>query len=115
METGNQTTNWPLNQIYFYVTQGCNLRCRHCWISPKFQAEGQSWPSLDFDLFCSVIRQAKPLGLTGVKITGGEPLIHPRIADIIDQVRHENLALTVETNGVACSSEVSQAIGSCEN
>ena len=23
-----------LSTIYFYITDGCNLRCRHCWITP---------------------------------------------------------------------------------
>ena len=69
---------FPLNQIYFYLTKGCNLRCRHCWIAPKYQGDGQSHPALDVDLFKSIVAQAKPLGLGGVKLTGGEPLIHPR-------------------------------------
>ena len=116
METGNsQPLAWPLNQIYFYLTQGCNLRCRHCWISPKFETEGQSWPSLDSGLFCSIIQQAKPLGLSGVKLTGGEPLIHHQIFDIIEHIETEDLALTVETNGVACTPELAQAMRSCQN
>ena len=24
----------PLNTLYFYLTEGCNLRCRHCWLEP---------------------------------------------------------------------------------
>lgn len=116
METENsRPPTWPLNQIYFYLTQGCNLRCRHCWISPKFETEGQSWPSLDLGLFCSIIQQAKPLGLSGVKLTGGEPLIHHQIFDIIEHVGAEDLALTVETNGVACTTELAQAMRSCKN
>ncbi len=110
----SQTPVWPLEQIYFYLTRGCNLRCRHCWIAPRFQTEAQSWPSLDLELFRSIIRQAKPLGLSGVKLTGGEPLIHPRIFDIIDQVCREDLALTVETNGVACTPDLARAMKTCK-
>ena len=116
METENsQPPTWPLNQIYFYLTQGCNLRCRHCWISPKFETEGKSWPSLDLGLFRSIIQQAKPLGLSGVKLTGGEPLIHPHIVDILEHIVTEDLALTVETNGVACTPELARAIRSCKD
>jgi SynChlorMet cassette radical SAM/SPASM protein ScmF len=116
METGNsQQPMWPLNQIYFYLTRGCNLRCRHCWISPKFESEGQSWPSLDLSLFRSVIQQAIPLGLSGVKLTGGEPLIHTQIFDIIEYIETKDLALTVETNGVACTPELAKAMRGCKS
>ncbi len=116
MDTGHsQTPTWPLSQIYFYLTKGCNLRCRHCWISPEFQVEGQSWPSLDLALFCSIIEQAKPLGLSGVKLTGGEPLIHDEVLDILEHVRREDLTLTVETNGVACTPELARAMRTCKD
>ena len=26
----------PLTTFYLYLTSGCNLRCRHCWIAPTF-------------------------------------------------------------------------------
>jgi SynChlorMet cassette radical SAM/SPASM protein ScmF len=106
---------YPLNQIYFYLTEGCNLRCRHCWIAPKYQSGGDFYPALDLDLFKSIIKQAKPLGLTGVKLTGGEPLLHPHIRDILEYIRAEDLALTVETNGVLCTSDLAQKMAECKN
>ena len=106
---------YPLNQIYFYLTEGCNLRCRHCWISPKYQTEGRIYPSLDFDLFRSIIRQARPIGLQTVKLTGGEPLLHPRITDMLDFIRSEDLGLTMETNGLLCTKEIVLKIAGCNN
>jgi SynChlorMet cassette radical SAM/SPASM protein ScmF len=106
---------YPLNQIYFYLTEGCNLRCRHCWIAPKYQSEGNSYPALDMDLFKSIIEQAKPLDLTGVKLTGGEPLLHPEINKILEHVRTENLDLTVETNGVLCTPTLANKMAACKN
>jgi len=91
---------YSLGQIYFYLTEGCNLRCRHCWIAPKYQTEGHSYPSLALDFFQSIVKQAKPLGLARVKLTGGEPLLHPQIHEILECIRTENLPLTLETNGV---------------
>ena len=115
MEKEQENHKYPLNQIYFYLTEGCNLRCRHCWIAPKFQSEGNSYPALDLDLFKSIIEQAKPLGLTGVKLTGGEPLLHPQIHEILEFVGTEDLSLTVETNGVLCTPEVALQMASCKN
>jgi len=99
-----------LNQIYFYLTQGCNLRCRHCWIAPKFQTEDSIWPSVDFELFKDIIRQGVDLGLSGVKLTGGEPLIHPKIEQILDHVCETGLRLTIETNGTKCTPEIVEKI-----
>ena len=79
MNKNKEERKYPLNQIYFYLTEGCNLRCRHCWIAPKFQDEGSSYPVLSLDLFKSIVEQGKALGLYGVKLTGGEPLMHPDI------------------------------------
>ena len=48
----NKNTNkiekhkYTLEHIYFYLTEGCNLACRHCWIAPKFQTVTQSHQSL---------------------------------------------------------------------
>ena len=109
------TRKYPLNQIYFYLTEGCNLRCRHCWIAPKYQSEKKSYPALDLDLLKSIIEQAKPLGLTGVKLTGGEPLLHPEIEGILEYVRAQYLRLTVETNGVLCTGELAEKMAACKD
>jgi SynChlorMet cassette radical SAM/SPASM protein ScmF len=105
---------YPLNQIYFYLTEGCNLRCRHCWIAPKYQSGDNSYPALDLDLFKSIIEQAEPLGLTGVKLTGGEPLLHPQINEILEHIQAEDLSLTAETNGVLCTAELAKKMAACK-
>jgi SynChlorMet cassette radical SAM/SPASM protein ScmF len=109
------TRKYPLNQIYFYLTEGCNLRCRHCWIAPKYQSEGNSYPALDLDLFKSIIEQAKPLGLSGVKLTGGEPLLHPQVNEILEYIQTKDLRLTVETNGVLCTQELARKMAACKD
>jgi SynChlorMet cassette radical SAM/SPASM protein ScmF len=106
---------YPLNMIYFYLTEGCNLACRHCWIAPKYQPEGRSYPALDLELFRFIIEQAKALGLSGVKLTGGEPLLHPQIHEILEYVRKEDLHLVVETNGVLCTPELAEEMASCRH
>ena len=111
----NENQQYPLNQIYFYLTEGCNLRCRHCWIAPKYQGEGDSGSALDLDLFKSIIEQAKSLGLTGVKLTGGEPLLHPQINEILEYIQTEDLGMTLETNGVLCTAELAEKMAACKD
>lgn len=104
-----------LNTLYFYLTEGCNLACRHCWIAPKLDQTGSQYPSLPIELFETAINEAKPLGLKGVKLTGGEPLMHPNFVDLLKIIRNENLGLTIETNGVLCSKEYALEISKSKN
>jgi SynChlorMet cassette radical SAM/SPASM protein ScmF len=100
----------PLKQLYFYLTEGCNLACRHCWLAPKLDTTGFRYPTLPLDLFEKAIREAKPLGLQGVKLTGGEPLLHPHFKKLLEIVRREELSLTLETNGLLCTSDTAREI-----
>ncbi len=111
----NKKSKYSLDQIYFYLTEGCNLRCSHCWIQPKYQAEGRSYPALPLDLFRSIIEQARPLGLSAVKLTGGEPLLHPQIYEILELIQIEELDLVVETNGVLCTPELARKMAAGRN
>jgi SynChlorMet cassette radical SAM/SPASM protein ScmF len=88
-----------LNTYYVYLTSGCNLACQHCWIAPTYQANGGTGGHLDYDLFALAIEEGLPLGLSSVKLTGGEPLLHPDFVKIVDLVKEKELGLTIETNG----------------
>jgi SynChlorMet cassette radical SAM/SPASM protein ScmF len=104
-----------LETIYFYLTEGCNLACRHCWLAPAFDPTGRRHATLPVDAFATAIREAKPLGLAGVKLTGGEPLLHPEIMRLLDIVREEELGLTIETNGLLCTPAIADAISHIAN
>ena len=110
MTMENGLPDYPLKQLYFYLTEGCNLKCRHCWIAPKYQAPDKPAQGLDVGLFRSIIAQAKPLGLKGVKLTGGEPLMHPAIFELLEVIRTEQIHLSVETNGVLCTPQLAVAL-----
>ena len=111
--THTEFLRYPLKQIYFYITRGCNLRCRHCWIAPKYQApDTAAHESLSPEVFDLIIRQAKPLGLSAVKLTGGEPLLHPEIKKIFEIIKEHDLRINVETNGVLCTTEIAGLLAS---
>jgi SynChlorMet cassette radical SAM/SPASM protein ScmF len=107
--------SYPLKQIYFYLTDSCNLKCRHCWISPKYQQGASPATYLPVGLFNSILDQAIPLGLAGVKLTGGEPLLHPGISEIIEVVREKGVGLNVETNGTLLTPGLAKAIAACKS
>ena len=103
----------PLSEIYFYLTEGCNLRCRHCWIMAE-QEPGEASKSkavLELPLFQRIMEQARPLGLKTVKLTGGEPCLHPQISQILGMVRDSRLKLVFETNACLLTPELAAAGG----
>ncbi|MGE5343149.1 MAG: SynChlorMet cassette radical SAM/SPASM protein ScmF [Candidatus Omnitrophota bacterium] len=102
----------PLTQLYFYLTEGCNLACRHCWLSPKLQTQNNNLASLPVEIFRSIVDQAIPLGLKSVKLTGGEPLMHPAIYEILEIISDLRLGLIIETNGVLCTKNLAAKIAS---
>ena len=105
-------SHYPLRKLYFYLTEGCNLACRHCWIAPRYDPDAR-FPVLDPALFEAVLHEAGPLGLRGVKLTGGEPTLHPQFPAFLEIVRREGLKLTVETNGLLITPGVAAGIARC--
>jgi SynChlorMet cassette radical SAM/SPASM protein ScmF len=104
---------WPLRTLYAYLTEGCNLACRHCWLAPRLDSSGGERPVLDPRLLAEVLRQGRELGLESVKLTGGEPFLHPEILRILDLVRAQGLQLALETNGTRVTPELAAAVASC--
>lgn len=98
----------PLNSYYVYLTGGCNLACKHCWLSPTFQPGGGTGGHLDYGLFELAIREGLPLGLSHVKLTGGEPLLHPDFLRMVDLLKQHNLGLTIETNGTLLDKKIAR-------
>lgn len=121
MDTSDALTNSqgnknipPLRILYFYLTGDCNLACRHCWIAPDFLNAGTSQKALPIDTFKKIVTEAKEIGLTSVKLTGGEPLIHPDIIPILRYISDEELGVSVESNGVAMTPHIADLIKSCK-
>ena len=95
-----------LRSFYLYMSNTCNLRCRHCWITPGF-GDGKTTPGdfVDPTALRQGVVEAKSLGLCSVKLTGGEPMLHPRFMEIADMLTAEGMSLDMETNGTLITAE----------
>jgi cyclic pyranopterin phosphate synthase len=84
------------------VTGACDYRCAYCM---PFGLKAWEGPSLSAAEFVQIARQAAALGVTKVRLTGGEPLIRSDILDIcrgiaaLDGVEE----LYITTNGARLS------------
>jgi len=84
------------------LTDRCNLRCTYC-----MPAEGLDWlpggDLLSLEELTRLIRVAVTrLGITGVRFTGGEPLLVPHLEDVVAAAAalQPRPAIAVTTNGI---------------
>ncbi|MFC2023194.1 radical SAM protein [Chloroflexota bacterium] len=99
----------PLRAFYLYMSNSCNLACRHCWITPRY-VDGQPdhGDVIDVDALRRAVHEAKPMGLGSAKLTGGEPMLHPRFVEIVDMLTKEGLGMNMETNGTLVTAELAR-------
>jgi len=89
----------PLTSLYLYISGSCNLACRHCWITPTYQSGENGGQQIDVDDVRKAICEAEPLGLRTVKLTGGEPMLHPQFRELVSLLDGDGLVIHIETNG----------------
>ena len=84
------------------LTDKCNLRCRYCMPASGLVNKLTHDEVLRKDEILRIVRVAAQLGITGVRITGGEPLVRKNVLGVVDGVAHtpgiQDVSLT--TNGI---------------
>lgn len=96
-----------LNTIYLYLTDSCNLRCSHCWITPAYNRTGENInKKIDIKYLKKAIIDAKSIGLSCIKLTGGEPFLRKDIFDLIDFLSLNDIMVDIETNGTLLNEEI---------
>ncbi len=83
------------------VTDRCNLRCTYCMPS-DFADWLPGDHLLSVDELIEVIEVATENGITGIRLTGGEPLLRPDIVEIVRRINELPLApaISLTTNGI---------------
>ena len=89
-----------INYLRISVTDRCNLRCRYCM--PEGVQDVGMKNILTFEEIWEIVKTGVSLGITHIRITGGEPLVRKGCADLILGIRKipgvETITMT--TNGV---------------
>ena len=67
------------------VTERCDLGCRYCRTGLERQAADRTLPALS-RLVVAISWAVRRLGVTRVKVTGGEPLLRPGLVEFVRQV-----------------------------
>lgn len=119
MVSMNDNQGRRIDYLRISVTDRCNLRCRYC-----MPEEGTSLFAHDdmmtLEELARVCRLAAGLGISRIKLTGGEPLVRKNVVWLVEQIRQipgiEDITMT--SNGILLSetAEALKAAGlSCVN
>ena len=68
------------------VSDRCNLSCRHCRFSRANEAPLEADGLLTDEEFLQVAAAAVSLGITKIRISGGEPLVRPNLAAFVGRL-----------------------------
>ena len=78
--------NRTINYLRVSVTDRCNYRCGYCMPEQGVHPEGRHTEYLDFDELARIIQAFVALGVTKVRVTGGEPLVRKGVTDFIGAI-----------------------------
>ena len=93
-------TKFRLNCAYLYLSTYCNLKCRHCWINPHFSPEkALKNDELNMKTLIAALEECRELGMSSIKLTGGEPFLRKDIFDILEYGEKKGFNIIVLTNG----------------
>ena len=95
----NLDTN-HLRELWFHLTNRCNLACRHC----LFSSSPGEQPEIATEKVLHRVDEACAFGCRVFALTGGEPFIHPGFSEIVEAIlAHPETHVVVLTNGTCLS------------
>lgn len=86
----------------FLVTPRCNLKCEFClnvWKDAHAEDAGSFYPGMDLFQSLRVIDRLSDAGVENVVFTGGEPLLHPHLAKLVEHAYAKGMEVIIQTNG----------------
>ena len=101
----------PINYLRISVTDRCNFRCRYCVTSSEFSVISHERIAR-YEEIMRITRLACELGITKVRITGGEPFARKGILDFLENLcaLPELKDVSITTNGALLTPEKIQRL-----
>jgi len=90
-----------IHDLRVSITDRCNYKCVYC----RTGEAGAQYPELGIDEYLRLIKLFVDLGITKVRLTGGEPLLRRGLLDLVRELaglrtlEGEKLELALTTNG----------------
>lgn len=85
-----------IGSIYIELTSRCNLHCPYCYHGDN--ANNQK-TDISIAIFSKLVSELVGLDCYSIELSGGEPLLHPEIMQIIKLAEQNNIGIKLITNG----------------
>jgi radical SAM protein with 4Fe4S-binding SPASM domain len=90
--------------VVWSLSYQCNLRCKHCYQN----ASQPSSDELTLDQQLDIVDQMARAGVSLVVLSGGEPLTNHNLGTLIERIKKQNMAVSIDSNGVLLDTETVQ-------
>jgi cyclic pyranopterin phosphate synthase len=103
--------NRKIDYIRISVTDRCNLRCVYC-----MPEEGITWANyteiLSYEEIIFLCKVFSKIGISKIKITGGEPLVRKDLSYLIKEIKNINGIdnVTLTTNGILLDEQIESLV-----
>ncbi len=88
--------------VIWNLLRRCNLACKHCYTN----STNRDYPGeLTYEEILEVMRDLKQMGVSVLILSGGEPLLHPRIFEISQEAVKLGFYVGLSSNGTLMDEE----------
>jgi radical SAM protein with 4Fe4S-binding SPASM domain len=102
----------PPRVLTLSLTDHCNLSCRHCWVDAQPRTQ-PIWAPVE--AVARLIEEFAALGGEGIRLTGGEPLLHSHWHEFMSLARDLGLSrIELQTNGLLLGEAEIAALLPCD-
>jgi 12,18-didecarboxysiroheme deacetylase len=93
--------------VVWNVGRRCNLRCIHCYS----QSHNEDYSGeLNLEESNRLIDDLADFGVPVLLFSGGEPLMHPHIFELIQRARNKGMRAVISTNGTLITPDVAEKL-----
>lgn len=102
-----------LSSLIIDITNECNLNCAHCFNRKSFNSARY----LSLEQIDMIVSKAIPYKVEKVYLSGGEPLLHPELYNILRCLtrKYPHIEIGIATNGTLLNDEILRCIELCGN
>jgi len=86
------------NTLQIFITNRCNMKCKGCFARNVMGEDNQD---ISLEEYKRVVADFIQKEGRQINLLGGEPLLHPKLMEIIEINKSHNLKTTIYTNGQA--------------
>jgi|GEM_PF-4677838 len=83
------------NQVKIEITHRCNVSCCFCYLKNRKTRSKE----MTYEVFSAVVRRLRSLGIGNVRLSGGEPLTHKNLDQMLSLLFKNKFRIRLITNG----------------